>query len=197
MADFWSGLRDALLGTPGGVQQIQTPRYNPQQEQILNQLLSMGLGGLQNPTQGFEPIQNQAISQFHSQTVPSLAERFTSMGGGDTSLGSSGFQGALGSAGAGLSEALAALKAQYGQQQQSHFSNLLGMGLQPRQDTLSLQTPGSSGFLGSLLPSIGRLGAHAGAAGLTGGASAVPSALVEVLRLMGGSPQASQRAGVL
>lgn len=172
---------DFLKGTPAQTQQFQ--RFTPEQQQALSKLLSMGQQGLQNPTQGFEPIAQQARTQFEQQTVPTLAERFTSMGGG--SLSSPAFSSQLGQAGSGLEGSLAALKSQYGLGQQSHFANLLGMGLSPQFETG--YTPRQPGFaeqagqglaggLGSLLPLLGLLfggpvgGAigGAGSAGLSG-----------------------------
>src|SRR5271154_2626387 len=78
-------------GSPAQVAQI--PRLAPNQLQGQNQALQMALSGLQNPTAGFEPIAQKARTQFNTQTVPGLAERFTSLGGGQRS---SAFQGALG-----------------------------------------------------------------------------------------------------
>lgn len=139
-------LWDALFGQKERVQQFQ--KYTPSQINNLNQLSSMGLSGLQglqnsNPYQGFQPIANQAVSQFNQQIVPTLAERFTSMGGaGTASLSSPSFASQLGQAGAGLAEQLAAMQAQYGlanrQQmgnERSQFAQLLGLGLTPQFDT--------------------------------------------------------------
>ena len=81
----------------------QLPRFTPEQQSAMQQLLQLGL-------QSYNPEANEkrARTQFQSQTIPSIAERFTSMGSG--SQGSSAFQGALGQAGSGLEEALAALR---------------------------------------------------------------------------------------
>jgi hypothetical protein len=182
------GFSDFLFGTPAGIQQV--PRYNQQQQGARQQILSQSMQGLQNPTKGFEPIAQQARSQFNQQTVPSLAERFTSMGGyGSGALSSPAFASQLGQAGSGLEEGLAALQAQYGLQNQGQLMQLLGMGLSPDNDTY--QTQGQSGFLSSIFPTLGRVGMHALGAGLTGGASAVPSALSEILQLLS-KPQQMQ-----
>jgi len=58
----------------------------------------------------FGPIAERARSKFYGETVPTLAERFTSLGGAGQR--SSAFQRQLGSAGAKLEEGLAALQAQ-------------------------------------------------------------------------------------
>ncbi len=114
-------------GKEGGVQ--QAPKFNPQQQQILQFLLQQGQQGLQNPSAGFAPIAQQARSQFNQQTVPSLAERFTSMG--QNSVGSPAFASQLGQAGSGLEEALAALQSQYGMQNQQNALQMLALGMSP------------------------------------------------------------------
>lgn len=157
-------LADFLTGTPTSSQQF--PTISPQQQglksAVTNQALS-SLQGLGNQF-SFAPIANQARTQFQTQTIPSLAERFTSLGGGQRS---SAFQGALGQAGAGLEQGLASLQSQYGlqnQQQQNQLLNsLLGYSLSPEVQTLInpqqqgfLQTSASSiaPFIGQLLPML-------------------------------------------
>jgi hypothetical protein len=124
---------------------------NPQQASLLQQLLG-GMQGqqgnvsqnplfqssgnyLQNLLQGgdeaFSKFEAPFQRQFQEQTIPGLAERFAGLGAGSQS--SSAFQQALGQAGAGLSENLAALRSglqmqavPYAQQQsQQPFNNLL------------------------------------------------------------------------
>jgi len=114
-------------GKKGKVKQVQT--LNPQQQSILQYLLQQGQQGLKNPSAGFAPIAQQARSQFNQQTVPSLAERFTSMG--SNSLSSPAFASQLGQAGAGLEEALAALQSQYGMKNQQQALSMLALGLSP------------------------------------------------------------------
>lgn len=114
-------------GQKGGIQQAQ--RFNPQQQNALALLLGQGSQGLQNPYAGFAPIAQQARSGFAQQTIPSLAERFTSMG--NNALSSPAFASQLGQAGAGLEEALAALQAQYGMKNQQNALSLLALGLSP------------------------------------------------------------------
>ncbi len=124
---WYNGLQNLLGGGSNqqpnfNAQQIQ--RGNPQQQGGINQLLNQTLQGLQpqNFGSGFQPIAQEARNQFQQQTIPGLAERFTSMGGGQKS---SAFQGALGSAASGLEQGLAAQQAQFGQNQQSQLQNLL------------------------------------------------------------------------
>jgi len=143
-------------------------------------LLNKGLSGLQGLDNKFDfaPIEQQARSNFNTQTIPSIAERFTSLGSG--SQNSSAFSNAIGSASSGLEQSLASLKSQYGLQQQGLNQNmiqsLLGMGLQPRYENAYF--PRQPGFgesagapllqgLGSILPLLlsGFLGGGAGLAG--------------------------------
>ena len=102
------GLKGSLFGTPESMEQL--PTKSPEQISALNQLLSQGMGMI-NP----QALQDQAMSRFHSQTVPSLAERFTSLGEGG--LSSSGALGMLGKAGAGLNTDIMALLSNLGMQQ--------------------------------------------------------------------------------
>lgn len=125
-------------------------KLSPQQLGWQNQAGNLALQGLQNPYEGFEPIAQQARTQFQTSTVPSLAERFTSMGSGGQR--SSAFQGALGQAGAGLESNLAALQSDYGLRRQGMLQNLLGQALQPNFDTRFVQH--EPGFLESALGSI-------------------------------------------
>lgn len=166
----WTGYGPSLM---------TTSPYEAQQRQMMNQVGQMGLQGLlggQMPGgMSFEPLRRQALTQFNTQTVPSLAERFTSMGGGQRS---SAFQGALGQAGAGLNENLAAMQSQYQMQMLPMLMQMLGIGLNPQTEQQYL--PGQEGFLskagtgfmeglGSALP-----------AAATGGWSSVISGLAKL-----------------
>jgi len=141
-----------FLGTQG--QFNQQPRFNPMQNNSMAQLLQMGQQNQMNPYQGFAPIAQQARSQFNNQTVPSIAERFTSMGSGGA-LSSPAFASQLGQAGSGLEEAIAALMAQFGQRQQQFGLQQSGQGLQ-QQNEMSYQ-PGQMGFMQSLSEQLGPL----------------------------------------
>lgn len=132
----WERFGDLFLGSPA--MQGQFSLNTPQQSQFLNQdILSLLPQLLQQTNQrtqgGFEAIKNKAITNFNTDTIPSLAERFTAMG---NNRNSSAFQGALGSAGAGLQENLAGLESQYnlqqGGQQQNLLLSLLGLFLRPQ-----------------------------------------------------------------
>ena len=96
----------SFLRNPG--QNIQTG--TPEQQQLQNQSLLQALQVLTGQG-GLNPIGQQAVNRFNTETIPSLAERFTAMGAGAPHQ-SSAFQGALGRAGAQLNTDLAAQ--QYG-----------------------------------------------------------------------------------
>jgi hypothetical protein len=127
---------------------MTTSPYTQQQRNNFNQYGQMGMQGLQGGQMpggvDFGPIARQAQTQFDTQTIPSLAERFTSLGGGQRS---SAFQGALGQAGAGLQEQLAAMKSQYNMQMMPMLMQLLQMGQTPEYEQHYL--PGQKGFLQS------------------------------------------------
>lgn len=100
-----------FTGTPAYTQQFA--RYNPQQLGAQQNLLFQGLQN-SNP----DILQKRAEENFHKRTVPTLAERFTSMGAG--AQNSSAFQNALGEAGVGLEGELAGLRSNIGLQQLMH-----------------------------------------------------------------------------
>jgi len=111
------GVQNALLGEEGKQQNLQ--RFPPEITKILQQLAQQGMQNMD-----FGGIENRARQQFQTQTIPSLAERFTSMGG-QGGQRSSAFESSIGNAGANLESQLASLRSQFGMQQ-------LGMGLQPQ-----------------------------------------------------------------
>lgn len=136
----------------------QQHKFSPNQEAGLEQLLQQGLGSAQHlqlpgsPLQSesgqysFAPIAQSARENFSQNTVPSLAERFSSLGSG-ANLTSGVFQNQLANAGAGLESEIARLASEYGLQQQhlnlqeraqqsQNLGSLLGAGLSPRTDPL-------------------------------------------------------------
>ena len=157
-----AGAAGSAFGKSKKPQTTQLPNLNPQQQQGQAQALQQALAGLKDPTAGFEPIQQQQMNQFYQQTVPNLSERFTAMGEG--AQRGSGFQGALGQAGAGLGTNLAAMKAQYGLQNQGNLQNLLGMGLRPQFENIYQQGgPGEmqkfgGNLFGAAMPMMGQAG---------------------------------------
>lgn len=142
---------DFLFGKKERMQQY--PTQTTQGMDYLNNLLKMSQTGLNNPYAGFEPIENRARSQFQ-QSLPSLAERFASMGTG--AQRSSGFQSAIGRAQAGLEESLASLRSQYGLQNRGQMLQMGQLGLSPQFENVF--RPATGGFLGELAGPLSRLG---------------------------------------
>lgn len=127
-----------LGGSPAGIETFN--QYTPEQQQAFSQVLQQALSGLGKNQFDFAPIEAQARRGFSEQTVPAIAERFSKLG----AQRSSAFGQQLGAAGAGLEGDLAAMKSNYGLQQQQMLHNLLGIGLKPQFE--SLYRPGSDGF---------------------------------------------------
>lgn len=156
-SSFWTGSK-------GGTSLF--PTQTPQQNQLANQAIQSAMGllgqGNQPDYSGFEPFAQQAKTDFYEDIIPSLAERFTAMGGG--AQNSSAFQGQLGKYGSDLAQGLAALRSQYGMQQQGlqnqRLGTLLSGGMQPQFQ--SAYMPPQPGFLQNLGSGL------AGGAGLIG-----------------------------
>lgn len=159
-----AGGLSSLLGKSGKMR--RTPRFSSEQEQALNTILQRGMENTD-----INALEERARQQYEQETVPSLAERFTSLGAGGQR--SSAFQGALGRSGTNLQNQLAQLRAQYGMQQ-------LGMGLTPRFETY-YQSGGptfASGTLQGLGSGLGQLGfmGLGKSMGLYGGGLGAPQA---------------------
>lgn len=160
-------------------QTYNTPLYTQYQNDVMNQLARYGLQGLMQEGQqqydptylnrfDFAPIGNQELERFYTQTVPSLAERFTALGDGQRS---SAFQGSLAQAGRGLGNDLAAQQQQYnltqqqlaqqqnqfqqglGLQRQGLYASILNAGLQPQFQTSFM--PGKNGILPGVTSAAG------------------------------------------
>jgi len=174
------GVLGGGLGLLAGGEKDSTkklPTKTPEQMNVLNLLLKMiSEGGLaQGQGEALEYLRNilagdeeafnrfsaPYMRQFEEQTVPGIAERFAGKG----ALGSSGFGQALSSAGAGLQEKLAALKA--GLQQgaakdlMSQYQNLTNIGLsqqpygyQHTQGSPGLGTTALSGLASAGFPGL-------------------------------------------
>lgn len=94
------------------LQQLQSGQGNIQQSPLFQQgssFLQSLLSGSPEATAAFEA---PFMRQFHEQTIPQLAERFAGLG----AQSSSAFNQALGAAGSGLQEQLAALRGNLGLQ---------------------------------------------------------------------------------
>ena len=133
---FWDWFKNKILkpagefvaGSPGGYEQVS--QYEPHQRNALNFVLSDAIANLQNPQQGFEPFENEAIRNFNDRTIPALIETF--QGG---RLSSPLFQKQLGYAGRGLESMLASQKAQYGLENKNQALSQLQLGLTPQTST--------------------------------------------------------------
>lgn len=146
-----SALGSFLMGE--GEQTRQFPRFTPQQQQVLSQLLQ-GAGGLvpsginylQNilgsSPEAFEAFEAPTRRAFEERTVPTLAERFSALGGGQRS---SAFGQQLAQAGTRLEEALGAQRAGLQGQALAQLQSLLGLGTTPQFETAF--SPRQPGFL--------------------------------------------------
>jgi len=144
-ADMW-------WGNPERVAHI--PLFTNQQLPLLQMLGQQGQQQFMNPYSGFEDIAKQATENFNQNTIPSLAERFTSMG--QNSLTSPLFASQMGQAGAQMNTQLAAMKQMYGNQNRSQALEMLGMGLAPQYQNLKMAAqPGAvSSFMQLAMPAL-------------------------------------------
>jgi len=135
---------------------------------------TQGMAQIQNPYQGFQPIANNAIGQFNRQVVPSLAERFSSLG--NNALSSPAFGSQMQGASDDLQERLAAMQAQYGLAQQGLGQSLFGMGQSPEfENTYTAGGPSFlSGIFGGLGQGLGAMGNY-GAQKQWGGGGGIQS----------------------
>lgn len=172
MANFLQGLGQFLTGTQGNTQQFQ--RFTPQQQGLQNTSINSIqdiLKMLQPGGQGqfnFAPIAQQARNQFQTQTAPSIAERFTSLGGNGTG-GSSGLNSALAGAGANLEQGLAGIESKYNLAQQGQQTQLLQLllSLAGQPSFENAYFPSQPGFLQGLVGGVGQgLGSLSGLSGL-------------------------------
>lgn len=131
------------------------PIYNPQQEDLLNQILGSlqgplgsGLQNLQNILGGdeesFQAFERPARRAFEQQTLPTIAERFTGEFG-EGSQRSSAFGQALGTAGRELEENLMSQRMGLQSGALGQLLSLLGPALSPRQH--QYKRPRKPGFL--------------------------------------------------
>lgn len=181
-----NGARSFFLGTPAKTEQVQ--RFTQPQQGGINQALQQALAGLQNPQAGFEPIANQARTQFSRQTIPSIMERFSNL----DAQRSSAFGQELGEAGSQLEQALAAMGSQYGLQQQGLLQQLLGLGLTPQFDTVMHQrTPGFLESIGSSLSQGLGMGLTGGLGGLSNLSSGSSNFMDSLRSLLGGKQKSA------
>lgn len=182
--------RDFLFGSPSKKGQLSG--YSEQNQEQFNSLISQLLGRLGGGQFDFGPIEQQARAGFEQKTVPSIAERFTSMGGGGGR--SSAFGQQLGQAGSDLEQSLAGMRQNYGLQQQGLLQNLLGLGKQE-----AYYQPESPGFLGNIAAPLVQAGGSALGSYFGGpaGASAIQSLLQGLGQPAQRQPQQSFRGGMI
>lgn len=150
-----------LLNTPESLSEFN--RFTPEQQNLISQLMGSltgeaPTGGLLGSLLGGDALTAPYMRQFQEETIPGFAERFAGLGAGAQS--SSAFQQALGKAGEGLSEKLAALQAQT---QQGLLSPILSSVLAPQMDRY-FQPSGPSAFSQGLGQGLGGLGQGVGQA---------------------------------
>lgn len=125
----------------------------PEHQQQMDSLIKQILSELQSNKYDFGPIREAATKRFQEETVPTLAERFSFMGGEGTGR-SSGFERTLGEAGAGLQRDLAAMEQGFGQQNLATKLGALDLG--GRQSYFVPQSPGwGQTLLGQVLAALG------------------------------------------
>lgn len=155
------GVFDFFTGSPAEYEQVSN--LTPQQLKLERERRRASKGAfgqsgdywrnmLSDDPSAFAAFEAPAQRQFNEQIIPDLAEQFAGMGSGG--LSSSGFRNSAISAGADLSERLAAMRAGLRENAASNLYNLGQSALQPH--TQYQQTdPGSQGILGGLASGIG------------------------------------------
>jgi len=145
---------------PQGAQAVQMPRFSPQTQSGIEELFQSALGGMRGlPPADFAPIRKAATSQFEQDIIPGIMERFTGAGAGGQR--SSAFEQALGGAGTGLQERLAALEQGFNMQNRGQLLSQAQLGMtQPfgwegfqRQPGFGERFGvGMNSYIGSLMP---------------------------------------------
>jgi phage tail tape-measure protein len=146
-----SSVNEAVPESSGGSNIKTFNKYTQEQQQAMNTLLQKAISGLENPNyaqERFAPIAQAARQKFAEEELPSIAQRFASMGG----LGSTGFAQSATAAQAGLNRDLASLGAQYEQSYEAGLRDLANIGLKEQFDTL--YSPGSGNFQERLLEDL-------------------------------------------
>lgn len=138
------GTGQFLKGQPSRVEQLS--RLSPQQLTAQNQLLQNFTPEVLNNAYNFQPLADRARKRFNTETLPTIANLWTSNREGQ-GLGrpSRLTTGAQNEAGAELESQLASLEAQFNLQKQSHLNQLLSAGLNP--STENIFHPREPGFL--------------------------------------------------
>jgi hypothetical protein len=154
--NFFRDYISQLGGQNGNIMQ------NPLYQQGSNWLQNL----FSNDSQSMQAFEAPYMRRFREQTIPQLAEQFAGMGAGAQS--SSGFQQALGQAGAKLSEDLASLRSglqfqsiphalQYAQQPVANYANMSQTALGTQDQGY---VPRQPGMIERILAHLGQIGAQ-------------------------------------
>lgn len=120
-------------------------KFTPEQQTGINKLLESAQGRLGEENKyGFENIANEARRQFGQEVVPSIASRFSASGG----IRSGAFPRMLAGEKSNLESRLAALGAQYEQNQQGITNQRFGAALQPSYSGPLIQQGAGAGSSG-------------------------------------------------
>lgn len=152
-------------------QTVTYPRFAPEQQQLLSQLmplLQQGLGNLPLPGgNSFDPIRQRSLNDFNEKIVPTIAERFQSLGGRDAeggALSSGALHQQLIAGGSQLERQLADLEAQHSDLTSRNLTNLLGTSLSPQFDYGVI--PGQNSFNRNVATGLGNAGLNIASLGL-------------------------------
>lgn len=132
----------ALMGTNASIQRV--PTVGGTERRTMRELLEQGKAIQQNPYEGFQPIAQQARTDFYGGSIPQLLERLTGGMGGGGALSSPTMSALLGQSSQGFEQGLNAQREQFGQQNRDFGLRKIGMGLQPTFQ--NFQVPGQAGF---------------------------------------------------
>jgi hypothetical protein len=141
----------------------QQPLMSPGQIEDSNWARQQGRNQITNPYQGFEPIQAYQENRFQNRTVPTMAERFTSMGSG-SALSSPAFQADLKNSSEDLRLSLAALQSEYGLKNQELGRSLMQYG--NGQQFENIYEPARPSFGSSLMGGVSNMLGTAGTLGM-------------------------------
>lgn len=121
------------FGKKGGTSQM--PLYGQQTMDLMGGLPSQLMQQILGDQFNFDPIEALTRRNFMGKTMPGIMNRFN-MG---NNLNSGAQMGALGEAGAGLDQQLAAMRQQFGQQRQQLLGSLFGQSLRPTFENVERQ----------------------------------------------------------
>ena len=137
-----------FLGSPNRFENV--PQYDPAQFQAILGQLQQGQQTINNPYEGFEPIQNDVTRHFRQEIIPELNNQFAASGSNNPN--SPVRQTNLYGAGANLASRLAALRSDYGLRNKEFGLKQIDVGLRKPFETTLLQ--GEPGALKEFAPPL-------------------------------------------